>query len=688
MQSVLTAIFDILCSSAVYLLLGFALAGLLHVVLRRTPRFTELLAGRGGRSVVLAALLGAPLPLCSCGVVPVALTLRRNGASKGAAVSFLISCPETDIVSILLTYGLLGPVMAVFRPFAAVVTAIVAGIMANFVDRGAAADEAGVECASECRDPNGSAYDARRGPLWNALHFGFVRFFDDIIGSLALGVVLGGLITALLPALGLDRLGGSSSFVAMLVMLVIGIPMYVCATASTPIAAGLLVGGLSPGTALVFLLAGPATNIGSLLVLARQLGKTVLAVYLATVAVCSLLMGLWLDAAFDRSAFRQITEGMQSTAEGHGAVSIAGAVLLSFLMWTSFRRQRWFAGLIERFNRVFGRSVTLRQGKVIASILLLLAYAASGLFVVRPGERAVVLRFGAVTQPFLGPGLHYRWPYPIGRADVASVARVERVEIGFRGSAEIGEGGAESWLLTGKQDIIDIKWVVQYRIKDSAESLSQYLYGVSDPRELVRSAADSALRAEVGRRDLDTLLTADRGPVETAVRGSLQVLLDQSRLGVEVVHVGLHDVHAPAEVHWAFRDVASAAEDQMRMVNEASEYQERVVPQAEAGREKRLLAAHGAAVAIVQRARGRSAAFAARLEAYRDSPAVTASRLYLETLDAALPGLKKYVFLSLVVDQGVNLWWMDQGRRAGDTPPLVLLPRSPAAPPRSNEVQP
>jgi uncharacterized protein len=350
---------DILNESAIYLLLGFGLAGVLHVLLRRTPGFAGLLASKGGRSVVLAALFGAPLPLCSCGVVPAGLTLRKSGASKGATVSFLISAPETDITSILLTYGLLGPVMAIFRPLAAVATAIAAGLVTNVVERWTPSEPAssGICGSGDCCGEEEAEYNSSKGPIWNALHYGFVRFFDDVIGSLLLGVLLGGVITALLPRLGVSQLSGGS-FITMLFMLVIGIPMYVCATASTPIAAGLIVGGVSPGAALVFLLAGPATNIGSLLVLRKYLGRSILAAYLGSIAVVSVVMGLCLDAAFDRTSIQPAV--LTNAAEGPaGPAQIAGTVVLLILACMSFARGRVFARIARR---VSGRRRNGRSG--------------------------------------------------------------------------------------------------------------------------------------------------------------------------------------------------------------------------------------------------------------------------------------------------------------------------------------
>jgi uncharacterized membrane protein YraQ (UPF0718 family) len=309
----------ILNESSVYLLLGFSLAGLLHVLMQRFPRATASLTGRGKRPVVLASLIGLPMPLCSCGVLPAALALRKNGASKGATASFLVSVPETDIVSILLTLALMGPLMAVFRPAAALVTAIAAGLLVNWIDsRVTSRAPAPVEAAGGCchrepepetrsccssepeteschdTDPAGTA-ETPRSWIWRAAHFGFVEIFDDVILQLAIGFMLAGAIVTWLPALDLQNLVGDSPFL-YLVMLVVGVPVYVCATASTPLAAGLIAGGISPGAAMVFLLAGPATNIAGLLVLHKQFGARVLSGYLAAIALCSVLAGIVLDS--------------------------------------------------------------------------------------------------------------------------------------------------------------------------------------------------------------------------------------------------------------------------------------------------------------------------------------------------------------------------------------------------------
>ncbi len=705
----------IFTESAHYLLLGFALAGVLHVLLRRTPRFMNLLAGRGGKSVLLASLFGAPLPLCSCSVVPAALTLRRRGASKGATVSFLISVPETDIVSILLTYGLIGPVMAVVRPLAAVATAVFTGQVTNIVDRwteeseekpvkpespesGCCGPNAEAGAEAGCQSSEGGDYRTDKGVIWNTFHYGFVKFFDDIIGSLLLGMILGGLITALLPELRLQELAGGS-FISMLAMLVVGIPMYVCATASTPIAAGLLVAGVSPGAALVFLLAGPATNLGSLLVLNKQLGRRTLVVYLVCIALISILMGLWLDSAYEATEILPPPSTVEALGAMPSPAKIVSAVVLLALALMSFRRTTLFSRFVDYIGRVTGVRVRPGTVKVALIVLVILAYLASGLFIVGPGERGIVKTFGRITQANLTPGLYYAWPYPISDADVESIARVRTIQFGFRQAvdapvvevppdetAEAEDEGVtqvrersnltdESWMLTGNEDIIDVEWVVKYRIRDSEDgrALRRYLYELGDPEALIRSAADVAIRVVVGQRNIDTLLTIDRAVVESSAQQDLQATLDRCDAGVEIVHVGLLDVHAPKDVHWAFRDVASASEDKLKTINQAYEHEERVVMGAVGQSSRVRFASEGRAIELKENAVGDTASFRYMQTAFRRYSDIMNMQMYFESMDAVLPGMKKYACLSEDASEGMDLWLVKKGTTSLDLPILPKL---------------
>lgn len=286
------AAWDLLVMAGPYILFGLCVAGLMRAFVQ-PARIARHLGGDTLRSVGWAALAGVPLPLCSCGVVPTAMGLRQQGASKSATVAFLIATPESGIDSIAVTYALLGPVMAVIRPVAAFATAFVAGAaQILFGVRGARFEgrNANVEHRTSHIEQASSWLKLRSG-----MHYAFTDLLRDISGWFLIGILLGGVIQYAIPeSFIVNYLGTGWS--AMFVMLAIGIPLYICASASTPIAAALILKGMSPGAALVFLLAGPATNLASLPVLVKFLGKRAVAIYLVAIAVCAMAAGMLVNA--------------------------------------------------------------------------------------------------------------------------------------------------------------------------------------------------------------------------------------------------------------------------------------------------------------------------------------------------------------------------------------------------------
>ena len=367
MREVFASLVYILRESSPYLILGFALAGLLHVLLQRYPRITAALTGPGRRPVFFAALIGAPMPLCSCSVVPAALALRRQGASKGATASFLVSVPETDVVSIMLTFALIGPFFAFYRPFAAIVSALVIGLVIRALEQRHAAkhnhatnaDSSAAAIADCCSDEPLSHDESHAAhgdskPWWTrAFIYGFVEIFDDIVPQLFLGILIAAVIGAVLPTID-PRVVGAHRFLSYLIMMAVGIPAYVCAAASTPIAAGLIAGGVSPGAAMVFLLAGPATNLGSIVVLRSLFGTRLLAVYVGLIAATSIALGALLDAIGN-----PVHVNAMAHAHHHGGNSTTATVLMClFLLWTvlSFHRSR----LVPRVRDGLSRRLTAR----------------------------------------------------------------------------------------------------------------------------------------------------------------------------------------------------------------------------------------------------------------------------------------------------------------------------------------
>jgi len=336
---ILASAWHIFQQSAVYMLFGFFIAGILYAYVK-TEKIARYLGGGNGRSVVLAALAGIPLPLCSCGVVPAAAALKKQGASKGATLSFLISTPETGVDSIPITYALLDPVMTVVRPIAAFITATVAGMVENFYDRKEALTRieqkqlVAESCC--CQKEPGSVNSltqkvSSRDKMAEGMKYAFVELMGDIGPWFILGILLAGIISYLLP----DRFAEvylGNPLLAMPLMLIVGIPMYVCATSSTPIAAALILKGLSPGAALVFLLAGPATNIASLSMVSRLMGKRSLVIYLGAISACALVLGFLTDMVYSKLGISARAVAGRAAELFPESVEFAAAIVLAFLI--------------------------------------------------------------------------------------------------------------------------------------------------------------------------------------------------------------------------------------------------------------------------------------------------------------------------------------------------------------------
>jgi uncharacterized membrane protein YraQ (UPF0718 family) len=302
---------QLLLDSSIYILFGLVISGLFRAFLNPESVAHHLGTGRFS-SVFKAALLGIPIPLCSCGVLPAAASLKKQGANNGATTAFLISTPESGADSIAISYALLDPIMTILRPFVAFVTATVAGITENLFSK--STDHTPVPDLScpvdgccdgtNCPPEEHKRHHTLSEKIVAGLKYAFTDVWGDLAGLFLIGLVLAGLITALIPDDIFTRfLGGGLT--TMLIMLAAGIPLYICATASTPIAAALILKGVSPGAALVFLIAGPATNITSLTVLFGVLGKRAAVIYLLAIAVLTVLFGLATDqiySFFDISA--------------------------------------------------------------------------------------------------------------------------------------------------------------------------------------------------------------------------------------------------------------------------------------------------------------------------------------------------------------------------------------------------
>ncbi len=375
----LEALWQLSVAMAPYILFGLVFAGILHELIPESI-VTKHLGRNNVRSVVKSTLFGIPLPVCSCGVIPLATAIKKSGASKGATLSFLISTPITGVDSILATYGIFGWLFTIYRIVTSMIIAVAAGILTNIFDKtdatkksetkkqspaskpnfGAVALQHPTQVAASSfqtkasqsdATPNASLFTLHASPasapeapsccasgscdesdtkksfsFVAAMKYAFVTLLGDIAKPLFWGLLLGALITVAIP----DDLGEvlkTYHWLSYLIVIAIAVPMYVCATASLPIAAGLMLGGVSAGAAFVFLSAGPATNTVTIGVVKKMLGSRALTIYLGTIVAGSILFGLGLDALFDAS---QIDAASLVHMDEHGGIV---AALSAVILW-------------------------------------------------------------------------------------------------------------------------------------------------------------------------------------------------------------------------------------------------------------------------------------------------------------------------------------------------------------------
>ncbi|GAB1454650.1 hypothetical protein MASR2M47_47060 [Draconibacterium sp.] len=296
----------LLLEMAPWLLLGLIFAGLLKVYFPQ-KHIDKFLGKPDFKSSVNASLLGIPMPLCSCGVIPTGISFFKNGASKGATNSFLISTPQTGVDSIFATYSMLGWPFALLRPIVAFVTGVVGGALTNWLIKekpvqpispfagfkidAVSLGKTDTTCNDESCDCNEPKLTDNRHALVRAADYAFVELLQDIAKWLILGFLVAALISVALPDDFFSSFQGLG-LIEILVVLAASVPIYVCATGSIPIAAVLLMKGVSPGAALVFLMAGPATNVATITVLWKTMGRKSLIIYLSTIVIGAIIFGM------------------------------------------------------------------------------------------------------------------------------------------------------------------------------------------------------------------------------------------------------------------------------------------------------------------------------------------------------------------------------------------------------------
>ena len=317
-------IFSFLLEISPYLIIGFLFSGILSVLLT-VETVTKYLGSKKSYSVFLASLFGVPLPLCSCGVIPVFSYLKKHGASKGAATSFLISTPQTGVDSIMVTYSLLGPVFAIYRPIIAFISGIIGGSAVSIIDNKENIKENMEHCDDDCCDEEGSIF-------YRIFNYGFVKLPQDIGSVLIIGIIAAAFIALLIPENYFMNIGGGIT--GMIIMLFIGLPSYICATASVPIALALHLKGFSMGALIVFLMTGPATNIATISVAAKQIGKKATIIYISTIIVCSITAGLLFDAVFPNLT---VEDSMTSMMMIPYNIELISAIVLLVILGNVFR---------------------------------------------------------------------------------------------------------------------------------------------------------------------------------------------------------------------------------------------------------------------------------------------------------------------------------------------------------------
>jgi membrane protease subunit HflK len=472
----------------------------------------------------------------------------------------------------------------------------------------------------------------------------------------------------------------------------------------------MLAKGLDPGAALVFMLTGPATNASTVGVVARLFGRRFVLTYLGAIFAVALLAGLTVNFVLGPGWVPSVPFA-QSSGGAWSNLQAAAGLALAVLMGKSLARTGLRPGLEElagHFKALAGWASSLDWrafpwGRALraAAALLVLAWTASGLVVVGPGEEGVAKTFGRVARS-LKPGLSLHWPTPIGSVEVVSAAAVRTVELGYLGLPaqgrraappgsfprtlpSFGEGTPRipegSDFVAGDETVVAVTSVVQYEVANAPA----YSTGIDQPDSVVRAVARAALVAAIARTPIEALYSSARGSVEAQVLERLRASPTVAGVGVRPTSFSLLYVHAPDEVHAAFRDVASAAEDKTTIRNKALVEAEGSVGLAR-GEAARLVAeAEAYRVRQVERARGDAAAFAPLAAEDRRARAVTRDRLYLEAMERVLGRSPKLIRPDPRRAPGLELWVMPADGEADGVPPAPWPGGSPPAIPEDDE---
>ena len=737
------------------LLLGLFLSGLIHVFISREA-VLRWFRDESLKSVSTSALIGVPMPLCSCSVVPVVAEMRRKGASRSACMSFLITAPETGADSILVTNAFFGWIPAFFRPFASYVTAVVAGIVcigliredSNETEptteqshdhdhdhdhdhghdhdhdhdhdhgheklvpdeddcyiplpalRDLAIDrfrEAGRTVASwrfvswlkpdfylerldqaakeheDIPDPDSIAVKYPHLPDFRTIvrhifRYGFVEIADDIMFALIVGIALGGVIYLAIPADLLEH--EYARWLSYPIMVIFGVPLYICASASTPIAAALVAKGFSPGAALIFLMTGPATNTGTVAIIISQFGSRYAGIYVGSVVAVTVAIGILVDMLILWTGYDLVVNLAKSESTVIAFTQIASAVVLAGLIIWRFREGALKSGWDDLWLNVrpvfapIGRSLRrlvrgrgARAAFSASSPLLWLVvtvaaviYAVSGFTTIPPGHVGYGRVLGAVVWQDLPPGLHYLGPPPIVQVDKWPVREIKTVV-----AAEDTE------FVTGDLNLVHVSANVQYQV----DNPYAYHYQTSNAELIIADVAMESVRNFISSHELESLLNVYREEVEEHVTQSLQ-RSDRIEVlsSIDVVKANLLIIDPANETINAFREVSSAQEDRERIVVNGQRLLVTLIPRALGNAEFELKMAEGQAYHKRHKAGADADALkriGASMSGARD---VLEYTLWREKTETALSGRPKVIVPNDESLSKVALWKTQPGRTA------------------------
>jgi uncharacterized membrane protein YraQ (UPF0718 family)/regulator of protease activity HflC (stomatin/prohibitin superfamily) len=687
--NIFNEIVGIFYQSSIFILFGLLFSGIMHEFIPM-KLITKNLGQNGIKGIYWATLLGAPLPLCSCSVLPAAATLRKKGASKPATASFIVSVPETGVDSVIVSYGLLGPVMAIYRPIAAITSAIAAGLACAFLTRDEK-DEEPLTSEDEKKlaeltqhqhhhhdhghDHDHHHHDHDRDDLSESKNiglkekskgvfkYGFGPMLDDIAFWIVVGLIITGIMLALVPNNFFSFGDGFlASLLAMFVMVLISVPLYTCASMSTPVAAGLIVSGLSPGAALVYLLTGPATSIATINIVSKMLGYRVMWAYLSSIIIVAIFFGLTLDyfaadivKADAIVALNSADNTFLVIAKTASAIIFFGLILISFSR-KSYRAPmhdlKTQAGLATGFLKTHQKTLV----NLAAAILFVALYPFYTLQV-PPGSQGMIMRFGEVVDKDLSPGLYFRLPSPITETVVVESSNIRQISIdeslgNFTVSGQrVNSYENSNTYLTADENVLLIKSVITYEIDD----IYNYHFYSEQNDDLLMDIARQVLVSESIQLPIDEVFTKERGNLESRFRDQLKSKVKDLGQGFNVLDARLVYVHAPNRVHDAFRDVASALEDLQRELFLADGNAISMLNEARGNSETIKANAKISAVNSLANARGQAAAFKPLADVHQIYPYLTERRLQLEAQEKWLVLPKLYIN-GLKNSQGLDLW--------------------------------